>query len=83
MSSFNKKVRRHAKSKKQNIEEEKPGIRTILKCHKDLGMTRHGIQNHYDEYARSSSGKVNNVQESMGNTRKEMETQKESNRNVS
>ena len=37
-------------------------------------MTRHGIQNNYDEYAKPSSGKVNNMQEHMqkdGNSKKE------------
>ena len=37
-------------------------------------MTRHGIQNNYDEYSKPSSGKVNRMQEHMGNTRKEMGT---------
>lgn len=37
-------------------------------------MARRGIQNNYDEYAKSSSGKVNSMQEHTGNTRKEMET---------
>ena len=41
-------------------------------------MTRHGIQNNYDEYAIPSSGKVNNMQEHMGNTRKEMGTLRKS-----